>query len=122
MIRFAGFWIRVLADIIDTLVLLIPIGFANAIAPLIGGCIVYVVYKSLCLAHWDGQTVGKKACGIKVIGENLQPLTPGQALGRTCAEFLSSLLLCIGYIMVAFSSRKQGLHDKIASTLHIYAN
>ena len=40
-----------------------------------------------------------------------------QALGRSLAKILSALTLFIGYIMAAFTKRKQALHDKIASTL-----
>ncbi|HQS85078.1 MAG TPA: RDD family protein [Alphaproteobacteria bacterium] len=40
-----------------------------------------------------------------------------RATGRFFASYLSSLFLCIGYIMIAFTPRKQGLHDYIAKTL-----
>ena len=40
-----------------------------------------------------------------------------EALGRNLAEILSALILGIGYIMVAFTAKKQGLHDMIAGTL-----
>ncbi len=44
----------------------------------------------------------------------------GQAFRRTFAEILSTVILLIGYLMVAFDERKQALHDKMAETLHIY--
>lgn len=81
----------------------------------------WIVYKGLLLTHWHGQTLGKKACGIRVVDESLRPLTPGQAFGRTFGEIVSGLILCIGYIMVAFDGRKQALHDKMAGTVHVYA-
>jgi uncharacterized RDD family membrane protein YckC len=33
------------------------------------------------------------------------------------SKYLSAILLCIGFLMVAFDTRKQGLHDKLAKTL-----
>jgi uncharacterized RDD family membrane protein YckC len=44
-------------------------------------------------------------------------ITFARATGRYFAKMVSSLTLCIGYIMVAFTERKQGLHDMMASTL-----
>jgi uncharacterized RDD family membrane protein YckC len=41
----------------------------------------------------------------------------GQATGRYFSKILSSIILFIGYIMVALSEKKQGLHDMIAGTL-----
>ncbi len=66
-IRYAGFWIRFVAALVDTAVLLIPSVVANLVVPVVGGLAAWIIYKSLCIANWDGQTVGKKACGIKVV-------------------------------------------------------
>lgn len=121
-VRYAGFWIRVVADIIDTMVLLIPAVIINFVFPLAGGLGLWIVYKGLLIAKWNGQTLGKKACGIRVVSEDLTPCSTGQAFGRTFAEIVSTLILCIGYIMAGFDGRKQALHDKMAGTLHIYTN
>lgn len=120
-LQYAGFWIRFLAALLDSVIILIPMLLSNMIIPIFGGVVVFVLYKGLCLANWDGQTVGKKACGIKVLNEDFQPITQGQAFGRTLAEFLSTFILYIGYIMAGFTERKQALHDKVAGTVHIYA-
>lgn len=121
-VRYAGFWIRFVSVIVDFLVLLIPGTVAFIVLPFAGNSILWIIYKTLCLANWDGQTVGKKVCNIKVVDESLRALTPAQALGRTCGEIVSGMILCIGYIMTAFDGRKQSLHDKMAGTLHIYAS
>ena len=39
------------------------------------------------------------------------------ATGRFFAKLISAIILCIGFLMVAFTDRKRGLHDMIASTL-----
>ena len=46
-----------------------------------------------------------------------QRLTFLHAAGRHLAKIISSVTLCIGYIMVAFTEKNQGLHDMIAGTL-----
>lgn len=121
-VRYAGFWIRVLADILDTLVLLIPAVILDFIIPLAGSLGLWIVYKGLLLANWNGQTLGKRACGIRVVSDNLTPCSTGQAFGRTFAEIVSALVFCIGYIMAGFDGRKQALHDKMAGTLHVHAD
>lgn len=62
-------------------------------------------------------TVGKLAIGLIVTDLNGQRISFGRATGRYFAKILSGLILLIGYIMVAFTQRKQGLHDMIANTL-----
>lgn len=61
-------------------------------------------------------SVGKIALGIKVIGLNGERLTFSKALLRNLSKFISWAILCIGYAMIVFDERKQGLHDKIADT------
>ena len=64
-----------------------------------------------------GQTPGKMALRIKVIRTDGSQITYGRAaLREVPGKFISGILLGIGYLMVAFDSQKQGLHDKIADT------
>ena len=62
-------------------------------------------------------TLGKMAVGIKVTDEDGQSISFARGLGRYFATILSSLILCIGYLMAAFTDRKRALHDMVASTL-----
>jgi hypothetical protein len=64
-----------------------------------------------------GATLGKMAVGIKVVRSNGERLTKGRAFGRYWAMLLSSFTLGIGFLMAAFTERKQGLHDMICDTL-----
>jgi len=57
------------------------------------------------------------ALGLKVTGLNGERITFARATGRHFAKYLSSLTLLIGYIMAAFTERRQALHDIVASTL-----
>ena len=120
-VRYAGFWIRFAATLVDTIVLAVPSFVAEMAIPEVGGTLLWIVYKGVCLGNWNGQTVGKKVCGIRVVDVSLTPCTVGQGFARTVAELLSAITLMIGYAMAAFDGRKQALHDKCAKTLHIYA-
>ena len=60
--------------------------------------------------HWLwGQTLGKMALQIKVVGMDGGPLTFGQAAGRYFATFLSAIILCIGFIMAGIRTDKRAL-------------
>lgn len=61
-------------------------------------------------------TVGKMAFKMKVTDLRGQRLSFGLATGRHFAKILSGITLCIGFIMVGFTEKKQGLHDMIAGT------
>jgi uncharacterized RDD family membrane protein YckC len=62
-------------------------------------------------------TVGKLAVGLVVTDNAGERISFLRATGRYFAKILSGLILFIGFIMVAFTSRKRGLHDMIAGTL-----
>lgn len=62
-------------------------------------------------------TLGKQALGIYVTDLDGNQITFLKATLRYFAKILSTLILFIGYIMVAFTEKRQGLHDMIAGTL-----
>ena len=62
-------------------------------------------------------TLGKMIFGMRVTDLNGNRISFERATGRHFAKWLSGLALGIGYIMVAFTERKQGLHDLLAGTL-----
>jgi len=49
------------------------------------------------------------------------PPSLGQAIGRYLAYFVSALVLGLGFIWIAFDTRKQGWHDKLAGTVVVRA-
>ncbi|MCI0556277.1 MAG: RDD family protein, partial [Anaerolineae bacterium] len=59
----------------------------------------------------------KMALGIVVTDMNGNRISFGRATGRYFGKILSGLIIYIGYIMVAFTEKKQGLHDMMASCL-----
>lgn len=70
----------------------------------------------LTSSSWQG-TIGKKLLHLIVTDEQGNRISFARATGRYFAKIISSLILNIGFIMVAFTERKQGLHDMIAGTL-----
>jgi uncharacterized RDD family membrane protein YckC len=136
--RYAGFWIRVGAKLIDSLILGVALGIPMVIWMISSGAInnperfqvmqlflqlgfmaVSVVYQAFFLSKF-GATPGKMACGLKVVTADGGPIGVGRAVGRVFAEILSGMICYIGYIMVGFDSEKRALHDHICSTRVIY--
>lgn len=64
-------------------------------------------------------TLGKRVLGIKVIDYEGRRIGFARATGRFWGKTLSGILFNIGYIMAAFTARKQALHDILAQTLVI---
>ena len=78
------------------------------------GFITQTLYFSLLESSHFQASLGKIALGIKVINKQGDRLTFLAALIRNAGEFLSGTLLMGGYIMAAFTGKKQALHDIIA--------
>lgn len=79
------------------------------------------LYFGLMESSTKQATVGKMALGMKVTDEYGERVTFARATGRYLAKFVSAIIFMIGYIMAAFTERKQALHDKIAHTLVVRA-
>ncbi|WGV97924.1 RDD family protein [Vibrio sp. YMD68] len=132
-LEYAGFWVRVGAALIDTLLLL-----------LITMPLLYWIYgeylftsEDFIVGGWDfliswvlpfiatvlfwvyrSATPGKIALKLQVVNADTGlPLTPGKSVLRYVAYYVSIIPLCLGFIWVAFSSKKQGWHDLIAKTV-----
>jgi uncharacterized RDD family membrane protein YckC len=133
---YGGFWLRVVAYVIDAILLsvggAVVGGMFGAILAFSGqgqntaltagggyviGILLSWIYSSLLESSERGATVGKMAVGLRVVTEQGQRLSFLNATGRYFAKYISAVILCIGFIMVAFTDRKRGLHDMIADTL-----
>ena len=72
----------------------------------------------LPLTYFTRQTLGKKVVRIKVLSTDLNKASFGEVLTReTLGRLISSLVLELGFLWVAFDEKKQGWHDKIAGTV-----
>jgi len=110
----AGFWVRGGALAVDTVIL--GLCFFLPIHGL--GYLVGFVYKVIFTSQ-GGQTPGKMAAGIKVVTLDGGPVSVGRSIGRVAAEWLSAMVLLLGYFIAGFSD-KRALHDYIAGTRVVY--
>lgn len=152
--HYGGFWIRFVAQLIDSIILgvagsavqLLLLGsafrpFANmrpdlppdqaleAFGALMGtlalsmlvGVVIGASYEGFFVSR-VGATPGKMVLGLKVVRPDGGPVTPGRAFGRYFAKWLSSITLCIGYIIAGFDAQKRAMHDMIVDTRVIKAD
>ncbi|WP_411833851.1 RDD family protein [Pseudoxanthomonas mexicana] len=140
----AGFWKRVAASLIDGLIVgigggiismlamaVLGIGMAVSFsdiamgtAPVMLQVVNWVVSIGIAAAYYGGfhasraqATLGKMAIGIKVVRSDGEQISLARGIGRYFATWISYLVLCIGFLMAAFTERKQGLHDFVCDTL-----
>lgn len=78
--------------------------------------IIFISYYALMESSKYQGTLGKIALGMKVVDKNGMRIDLSKAILRNLSKILSALILGIGYFMIIFDDRKQGLHDKIADT------
>lgn len=131
--EYVGFWPRVGAAIIDSL-LLIAITFP-ALSMIYGldywtsdrfiegpadFVISWVLPAVLTLWFWvrNGQTPGKMAIGARVVDARTgQGISLERAVARYIGYYVSMIVFLVGYLWVGFDPRKQGWHDHIAGTV-----
>jgi len=145
--QYAGFWRRFAAYLIDGLIVgavwtVIYYGLMGAgvlsmpeiadeedIGPYIGWMIRYslisngimILLQTLYFAIMESSskqaTLGKMVLGIVVTDTDGKRISFERALGRNLAKIISQIILFIGYLMIAFTEKKQGLHDIMANCL-----
>jgi uncharacterized RDD family membrane protein YckC len=146
---YAGFWIRLVARVIDGFILGIPLAVIffvlaaigggaigatsnasqnaqNATAGVVGGAfILFYVIALVGIAAYQiyfwgtsGSTVAMRLFHLKVVDANTgAPIGIGRAVVRWLMTIVNSWACYIGWIWVAFDARKQGWHDKVASSV-----
>ncbi len=77
------------------------------------------LYFALMESSSKQATLGKMALGLKVTDMSGNRISFARATGRYFGKFISGIILNIGYIMAAFTERKQALHDMMANCLVI---
>jgi uncharacterized RDD family membrane protein YckC len=136
--RYVGFWKRLLAFVIDMLILLVitvPLLLAiygreyMALAKESGFAgfwdfMIQVVFPTIAvilLWKYRGATPGKMAVSARIVdAETGGAPSTGRLVARYFAYIVSMLPLFAGFLWIAFDRRKQGFHDKIAGTLVVY--
>jgi uncharacterized RDD family membrane protein YckC len=142
-VKFAGFWIRFVAAMIDGIILFVVSSilqfavlgrragspFPDPLHPeahiadtlaILGiawllGTVTSAAYEGLFVAKM-GATPGKMALSLKVVRPGGGPVSLGRAFGRYFAKMLSTFTLMIGYIIAGFDSEKRAMHDMICDT------
>jgi uncharacterized RDD family membrane protein YckC len=118
-VNYARFWERFLAIIIDTIIVAAASGiafvgtFGHALP---AGFLAPWLYEAFMMSSEWQATVGKRVMSIVVTDLQGSRISFARATGRHFAKYLSAFLLGIGFVMAAFTSKKQALHDIIAET------
>ncbi|WP_198401097.1 RDD family protein [Thiomicrospira microaerophila] len=133
---YAGFWVRAGAYILDAFAI-IGISFVLGLVMMLFGIAVGVsvdlfedegawnlfiflvtwIYFAGMESSAKQATWGKRALGLKVTDLEGNRMSFARATGRYFGKIVSYMLIFIGFIMVAFTKRKQGLHDMMAGCL-----
>jgi uncharacterized RDD family membrane protein YckC len=140
--HYAGFWIRVVARLIDAFTLGIVVAFialpffgtfgaqfsprVMRSAPIglrlsfqVLNYVIAMVYEAVFL-RYQGATLGKMALGLKVVRSDGESLGWGISIGRYFMYVVSGIILCIGHIIAGFDNEKRALHDRVCDTRVIY--
>jgi uncharacterized RDD family membrane protein YckC len=139
-LRTAGFWRRavaLLADLVIVLALVASGAMLVALAVQVGGwfsstpevalewleesarnflCVLIALCYFTLFVGFRGQTPGKMLLRLRIIRVTGEEVGYGRALVRWIGQILGVLSLGIGFLMVAVSRKRQGLHDKLAGT------
>jgi len=142
-LEYAGFWRRVGAAVIDNILLFAGGAALGVILGALAGALLAAVGKGAesmwiirllaqavsLLANWlyftclecsaSQATLGKSVMGLAVTDLDGRRISFGKANGRYWSKVFSCAILCIGFLMAAFTERKQCLHDIVAGTLVI---
>ena len=134
-LEYVGFWARVVATIVDSLLLIIVtfpfllifygLDYLDSEGLVVGPVdfllsYVFPIVATLVFWFWKQATPGKMALSAKIVDARTgnEP-SAGQYIGRYFAYILSALPLCLGFLWIAFDPKKQGWHDKLAGTVVI---
>lgn len=129
--KYAGFWLRFLAYLIDSMVIGVGLSvlyFAlnlHSEMPVPGQGFVFVLLSWAFIWAYHAQmesskyqaTLGKIVVGIIVTDLNGDRISFGKATGRFWGKLVSGLILGIGYLMAGFTKSKQALHDELTGCL-----
>ncbi len=134
-VAYSGFWRRVAASLIDSVILGVVgaiLGIVLGLAMVSGGTddteVVELtgnvvglflgwLYYALMESSSKQATIGKMVMGIKVTDLEGNQISFARASGRHFGKIISSLILAIGYLMMLWTEKKQTLHDKMAGCL-----
>jgi len=136
--RYVGFWKRLLAFFIDSLIVLVV--FAIIVVAIFGRNylelsmqgktlwadilfqVVLPAVAAILFWRYRGATPGKMLISARIVDANTYgPPSTGKLIGRYFAYLVSIIPIFLGFLWIAFDKRKQGWHDhdKLAGTVVI---
>lgn len=141
--KYVGFWARFAANFLDGILISIFVSPASirviyllskgkirsdwisesACVAIAFYSVLYILSQVILLVLWYKKqaSIGKMAISAKIVDAKTgKAPTKKQLIGRYFAYLLSWLPLCLGFLWIAFDSKKQGWHDKLAGTAVIY--
>jgi uncharacterized RDD family membrane protein YckC len=122
----AGFWRRFVATFLDGILLnlvSLPISAAAGMSmgASAGAMVIIAVISVAYFAAFEGtsgQTIGKRAMGIRVVDADTgDPIGVSRAIGRWFARIVSTVVVYLGYLWMLWDGNKQTWHDKMVSTV-----
>ena len=136
-VRYAGFWMRFWAYLLDLIIIgsieriaikpvfrLLDLSLSefNMFAPIsIASAVIFYV-NFVLMTKLFNQTLGKMVFGLKVIDLKQDKISWGTILFREWIGRFISATVIVGYFIVAFLPKKQGLHDFFANTTVIHVD
>jgi uncharacterized RDD family membrane protein YckC len=147
---YGGFWIRLVARLIDGVIIGIPFGILFGVFGAIGGAfagnssnqnaqaatlavfggaflLLYLIVLVVTFGYWiyfwgtTGSTLGMSLLRLRIVdANNGAPIGMGRATVRLLMTFVNTAACYIGWIWVAFDARKQGWHDKVANSVVVH--
>lgn len=112
----AGGWFGASGWLLGSLLFLTPDVSAIAKASLIINLLINWIYFTGLESSKLKATLGKLILGVKVTDLHDKQISLMKANIRYWSKLVSILILMIGFIMIQFTSKKQGLHDRLAGT------
>jgi uncharacterized RDD family membrane protein YckC len=110
----AGFWIRLLATLLDAVLVGLIMGLLLHRPRWF--LLVWVAYH-IVFWSWKGTTVGGIIVGLRIVRLDGRPINFAVALVRCLASFFSLAVVGLGFLWAGWSQDKQSWHDKIAGTI-----
>ncbi len=122
-VEYMGFWIRLVAAIVDVVIIWLFFGTLLSLAwELDSGILAVISLVGPLLYYWlftglKGQTLGKMLVGIKVVdAEGNRPGLFLAAFREVLGKIISAIVFYLGFFWIAWDRQKQGWHDKIVDT------
>ena len=124
---YGGFWIRFLALAVDSAIIyaasfiilgaaLFGLGVVGLVPAFLVVMLIYLLYWPVMQASARQATFGKVLLGLKVTDYSGARISLLRSFGRELAKIISGAVFMVGYLIAAFTGRKQALHDLMAST------